>query len=142
MYTTILYAADFDEVGENAAKKAALLAKENNAKLHMVHVIEPIPAYAYPGLASFSNIEASIKQQAEKSLLEMSEQVGVDKDCAHLALGSTKHEVLRLADELSADLILVGSHGKHGMQLILGSTATAILHGAHCDVLVVRNDKK
>lgn len=141
MYSNILYAADFDEVGIHAAQKAGMLAKENNAELHFVHAIEPIPAYAYPGLAGFADIEISIKDQAKKSLFDLASKSGLDNAHTHLLLGSTKHEVLKLADKIKADLIIVGSHGKKGIALLLGSTANAILHGAKCDVLVVQNIK-
>ena len=142
MYGKILYATDFDEVGIHAAHKAAQIAKENNAELHLVHVVEPIPAYAYPGFAGFAEIEVSIQEQAEKSLKDISEKLGIVHEHTHLVTGSTKHEVLHLAKELNVDLIVTGSHGKHGVALLLGSTATAILHGAKCDVLIVRHADK
>ena len=56
-----------------------------------------------------------------------------------IEFGSTKNEVLRVAEEHKVDLIVTGSHGKHGLALLLGSTANAILHGADCDVLIVRS---
>ncbi len=141
MYSKILYATDFDEVGIHAAHKAKKIADENSAELHLVHVIEPIPAYAYPGFAGFAEVEASIKQQAETSLTTLAEELGIDSKHTHLILGSTKHEVLRIAKDKQVDLIVAGSHGKHGLALLLGSTANAILHGAECDVLIVRNGK-
>lgn len=139
MYKKILYAADFDEVGINAAHKAKQMAKENGAELFLVHVIEPIPAYAYPGFAGFAEVEASIKEQAETSLKKLAADIGVDDAHRIIALGSTKHEVLNVAKEKQVDLIISGSHGKHGLALLLGSTANAILHGAECDVLIVRS---
>lgn len=139
MYQNILFATDFDEVGIKAAHKAKKIADENGASLHLVHVIEPIPAYAYPGFAGFSDVETSIKTQAEQELNRLASDLGVEKKCIHLAFGSTKHEVLRVAKELKIDLIVAGSHGKHGLALLLGSTANAILHSAECDVLIVRS---
>jgi universal stress protein A len=139
MYSKILYATDFDEVGVHAAHKAKQLAKENNAELLMVHVIEPIPAYAYPGFSGFAEVEASIKEQAETSMKKLCGDLGVDSSKSIITLGSTKHEVLRIAEEQGVDLIIAGSHGKHGLALLLGSTANAIMHGAECDVLIVRN---
>ncbi len=47
-------------------------------------------------------------------------------------------EIHRVAEELGADLIVVGSHGRHGLALLLGSTANGVLHGATTDVLAVR----
>ncbi len=141
MYQRILFATDFDEVGIRAAHKAKKIALENQAELHLVHVIEPIPAYAYPGFAGFADVEASIKGQATEELSNLMRDLDVDDGHVHLEYGSTKHEVLSVAKKLDIDLIVAGSHGKHGLALLLGSTANAILHGAECDVLIVRSDR-
>jgi universal stress protein A len=138
MYKKVLFATDFDTVGIHAAKKARKIADENKADLYLVHVIEPIPAYAYPGFAGFTEIELPIRERAEEELKKLAKTLNVKDNHLHLELGSTKHEVLRIAKEIKADLIVAGSHGKHGLMLLLGSTANAILHGAECDVLIVR----
>lgn len=138
MYKKILYATDFDEVGIHAAHRARQIAQENNAQLYLVHVVEPIPAYAYPGFAGFAEVEMSIREQAEKELKQLAEQLNIDPKHRILAFGSIKHEVLRIAKEHEIDLIVAGSHGKHGLAILLGSTAEAILHGASCDMLIVR----
>ncbi|KTD22416.1 universal stress protein [Legionella londiniensis] len=142
MYKKVLFATDFDEVGINAAHKAKKIADENQAELLLVHVVEPIPAYAYPGFAGFAEVEVSIREQAEKELNTLAGQLGVDEEHRFLEFGSTKNEVLRVAEEQKVDLIVTGSHGKHGLALLLGSTANAILHGAQCDVLIVRPPKE
>ncbi len=141
VYKKILYATDFDDVGIHAAHRARQIAKENGAQLYLVHVVEPIPAYAYPGFAGFAEVEMSIREQAEKELKQMAEQLDVDAKHQILAFGSIKHEVLRIAKEHGIDLIVAGSHGKHGLAILLGSTAEAILHGASCDMLIVRPPK-
>jgi len=138
MYKRVLLATDFDEVGINAAKKAKKIADENGAALFLVHVVEPIPAYAYPGFAGFAEVEVSIREQAERELSKLAESLGVDKKHQLLEFGAIKNEVLRIAHDNKIDLIVTGSHGKHGLALLLGSTADAILHGAHCDILIVR----
>lgn len=138
MYKRVLLATDFDEVGIHAAKKAKKIADENNATLFLVHVVEPIPAYAYPGFAGFAEVEVSIREQAERELTKLADSLGVDKKHSLIEFGSIKNEVLRVAHENKIDLIVTGSHGKHGLALLLGSTADAILHGAHCDILIVR----
>lgn len=142
MYHKVLFATDFDEVGLEAAKKAKIIAAENQADLYLVHVVEPIPAYAYPGFSGFAEVELSIKEQAETELKTLAKELGVDEQYCLLKMGSTKNQVLKAAEELQADLIVTGSHGKHGIALLLGSTANAILHGAECDVLVVRPKSK
>ena len=138
MYKRVLFATDFDEVGVKAAQKAKKIADENQADLFLVHVVEPIPAYAYPGFAGFAEVEISIREQAQKELMTLAKKINVDSTHSILKFGSTKNEILRVAQEKKIDLIVTGSHGKHGLALLLGSTANAILHGAQCDVLVVR----
>ncbi len=130
MYKNVLFATDFDEVGIHAAHKAKKIAKENNATLNLVHVVEPIPAYAYPGFAGFAEVEVAIRDQAKKELASLAKELGVAAAHCFLEFGSVKNEVLKMATEKRIDLIVTGSHGKHGLALLLGSTATAILHGA------------
>lgn len=139
MYKKVLFATDFDEVGISAAHKAKKISDENKAELILVHVVEPIPAYAYPGFAGFAEVEVSIREQAEKELNALADKLGVDAKHRLLEFGSTKNEVLRVAQEHNVDLIVTGSHGKHGLALLLGSTANSILHGSECDVLIVRS---
>lgn len=137
MYKKVLFATDFDEISVNAARKAKKIAHENHAALFLVHVVEPIPAYAYPGFAGFAEVEVAIREQAEKELKALAKTLGVDSAHCFLEFGSVKNEVIRVAQEQRIDLIVTGSHGKHGLALLLGSTASAILHGAQCDVLIV-----
>ncbi|NDH66373.1 MAG: universal stress protein [Gammaproteobacteria bacterium] len=137
MYKRVLFATDFDEVGINAAQKAKKIAEESGAQLFLVHVVEAIPAYAYPGFAGFAEVEVAIREQADKELTALAKKLGVDKKHQLLEFGSIKNEVLRVAQEHKIDLIVTGSHGKHGLALLLGSTAEAILHGAQCDILTV-----
>ena len=51
-------------------------------------------------------------------------------------------EIHSKAEEIGADLIVVGSHGRYGLALLMGSTANGVLHGATCDVLAVRVGKE
>lgn len=141
MYKRIMFATDFDAVGIMAAHIAKKIADENGAQLWLVHVIEPIPAYAYPGFAGFAEVELSIREQAEKELESLAKRLSVDNAHCMIEFGSVKNELLRVAQEKKVDLIVTGSHGKHGLALLLGSTASAILHGAECDVLIVRSKK-
>ena len=138
MYKKVLFSTDFDEIGVSAAHKAKKIADENGAELLLVHVVEPIPAYAYPGFAGFAEVEVSIREQAEKELNALANQLGVDEKHRLLEFGSVKNEILRIAEEHKIDLIVAGSHGKHGLGLLLGSTANAILHASHCDMLIVQ----
>ena len=138
MYQKILFAADFDEVGLYAAQKAKEIAIKYQAELYLAHVVAPIPAYAYPGFSGFAEMEVVLQEQADQELSKLGDSLEVPVARRSLLTGLIKNEILSLADKLSADLIVTGSHGRHGLALLLASTASAILHGAHCDVLIVR----
>lgn len=135
MYKHILYATDFSETSDNVSKRAAELATLHKAKLSLIHTIEPIPAYGYPGLAE---LESPIIESAKESMQQLGEQLKVDEESRYIEFGSVKNQVLKLANRLEVDLIVVGSHGRHGLSALLGSSASGIVHGSHCDVLTIR----
>jgi universal stress protein A len=140
-YRRILLAADFSEHGERALQRARELAADNGAELHVVHVVEFIP----PVDSSFGPIvpyDADLSEQlmdsARASLGTLRERLGLPPERCRIEIGSPKSEIVRVASELQADLIVVGSHGRHGFGLLLGSTASSVVHHAECDVLAVR----
>src|SRR5690606_5705918 len=63
---------------------------------------------------------------------------GLPEEQMQIAFGHPRQEIHRVATEFGCDLIVVGSHGRHGLALLLGSTANDVLHGAPCDVIAVR----
>ena len=71
-------------------------------------------------------------------MAELAARLGIESAPRRLEGGATRGEVIRAAEEEGCDLIVVGSHERHGLALLLGSTANAILHHAPCDVLAVR----
>lgn len=141
-YNTVLLAFDLSEESKQVADRALAIARTNNAALHIVHVIEPL-SFAYGGdiPMDFSGIQEEIQKQAEAQLAKFCEKEGIPADCQHINVGRPESEIHGLAEDLNADLIVVGSHGRHGLALILGSTANGVLHGAPCDVLAVRVGK-
>ena len=79
-----------------------------------------------------------VVQNARRFLDRLAERLGVgDSQRWVVASHFTKREIHRVAKEQDVDLIVVGSHGRHGLALLLGSTASAVLHGAPCDVLAI-----
>lgn len=139
-YTKIIVAVDLSEDTSLVIQRANAIA--GNAELHLVHVIEPL-SFAYGGdiPMDFSGIQDEIQQQATQQLQRIAEQQGIDAEHQHVLLGRPEVEIHAKAEELGADLIVVGSHGRHGLGLLLGSTANGVLHGAGCDVLAVRIGK-
>ena len=142
-YKHILAAVDVTEEAKEILDKAKQTANDNNATLSIVTVIRPL-THAYTdmevaGLAAAAlNFEAEARASVDQSLGDLCATYGVDKAHRHVTFGVPAHEIKSLAAELGADLIVAGSHGRHGLGLLLGSTANAILHGAECDILTVR----
>ncbi len=138
-YQRILLAVDLTDESARVAQRAKALAASNSAELHAVHVIEPL-SLAYGGdiPMDISSVQDQIHEQAKRHLGEFTKQNGLLEGHGHLIFGRPDSEIHRLADDLGADLIVVGSHGRHGLALLLGSTANGVLHGATCDVLAVR----
>jgi universal stress protein A len=141
-YQHILLAVDLTEESEQVAEKAVMLMRENQASLSLIHVIEPL-SFAYGGDVpmDLSTIQDQLDEQAQQRLSEFSSQLSVDIKQTHVVTGHTSSEIHRIAKETDIDLIIVGSHGRHGLSLLLGSTANDVLHGAICDVLAVRVEK-
>jgi universal stress protein A len=141
-YQKILMAVDLSEDSARVAERARSLAADSTAELHVIHVIEPL-SFAYGGdiPMDFSGIQDEIHQQAAQQLRRFGETHGIPEDNQHIVLGRPEVEIHTRADEISADLIVVGSHGRYGLALLMGSTANGVLHGASCDVLAVRVGK-
>jgi len=140
LYTHILVGLDLSpEESHRVASKAVTLAQTYNAKLSLLHVIEPV-ALAYAGdiPMDLTETQIAIEEQAEKRMADFAAQLGYPVTHRQVVLGQTAAELREIATSLGADLIVVGSHGRHGLALLLGSTASTVLHGAKCDVLAVR----
>lgn len=138
-YKKVMLAVDLTEESNSVADRALALVKAYDAELHVVHVIEPLSlAYGGDVPMDLSSVQEQIQEQAKSHLREFSQRLGVGASNQHLIFGRPESEIQRAADEHGADLIVVGSHGRHGLALLLGSTANGVLHGASCDVLAVR----
>ena len=138
-YRRIMLAVDLTEESNFVAQRAMALAKAFQAELFLVHVIEPL-SLAYGGdiPMDLSSVQEQIHEQAKSHLAEFANTLGVANDNQYLIFGRPESEIQRVAQAKGADLIVVGSHGRHGLALLLGSTANGVLHGATCDVLAVR----
>lgn len=136
-YQQVLVAVDLTAESKQVLAKAQAIA--NGATLHLVHVIEPL-TYAYGGdiPMDLSEVQNQLQQQATQQLAQLAQPLAVAKDHQHVLIGQPTSEIHRLAEEQGVDLIVVGSHGRQGLALLLGSTANGVLHGVKCDVLAVR----
>lgn len=140
-YQHILLAADFSEHGNSVAQKARYLASKHQAKLSIIHILDnlPIADATYGPVIPFDiDLNEELMNAAKKRLAELGKTLDIPEDRQFLETGNAKLEIVATAEEQHADLIVVGSHGRHGLALLLGSTANGVLHHARCDVLAVR----
>ncbi|MGZ5008491.1 MAG: universal stress protein [Methylobacter sp.] len=143
-YRHILLAVDYSEHGDRVARRAKDLAEKYQAQLSIVHVLDniPMPDTGYGTVISLNENSGYDLLEAEKTkLMLIGDRLGAAQANRWLIWGSPKQEIVLLAEREKVDLIVVGSHGRHGFSLLLGSTANSVLHYAGCDVMAVRLGK-
>lgn len=143
-YQHILLAVDFSEESGHIKLKAAEMAKKFAAKLSIIHVLDniPMPDMNYGTIIPLDyETEHALLEIEKNQLNHVGEELNVPENQRWLIWGNPKDEICGLAEKESVDLIIVGSHGRHGLALLLGSTANDVLHHAPCDVLAVRLPK-
>ncbi len=122
-------------------RKAHNLATLTGARMSIIHVLDniPMPDTPYGTMIPLDAKTTYAMLEAEKNKFnEISEMLAIEPAHRWLVWGEPKQEITRVAEREHVDLIVVGSHGRHGLALLLGSTANGVLHYAKCDVLAVR----
>ena len=142
-YRNILVAVDTTGEAEQVFEAAREITAGDDARISAITVMRPLTDYFanYYSLlpeGTGKAIEEEAIQHAKSWLSTLAKRFGVDDDAVNVVVGKPPAEIHRLAEELGADLIVIGTHGRHGMGLMLGSTANAVLHGTPCSVLAVR----
>ncbi len=140
-YQHVLLAVDYTKHSVYVAEKARLLANKYQAKLSVIHVLDniPMPDTNYGTVIALDQISADELLEAEKiKFMELGDQLAIDVVNRWMVWGIPTQEIINIADQEQVDLIIVGSHGRHGLALLLGSTANSVLHHAKCDVMAVR----
>ena len=139
MYSKILVAIDLSKDTDKVFKAALRMANSEASRLNLVHVVEPIAAAYSMDIyaANVSELQQEAIKFAEERLAALGNEWGLAPGSTYSPLGAPAPEIRALAEEISADAIVIGSHGESGWKILLGSTAIKVLHGAHCDVLTV-----
>lgn len=141
-YKHVLVAVELIEANDSELiKRAEFMAKEFKANVVIVHAIEHIGGYSAYGMGVGFEIEQALIEGATTEMRKLGRHIGIPEDRQIIKVGPAKFVILEEAEKLKADLIIVGSHGRHGLQILLGSTANSVLHGAKCDVMAVRLKK-
>ena len=137
-YQHILVGIDLSDESLDVLNKAKSIAN-TVSKISIVHVVEPL-TFAYGGdiPIDLTEIQTQLEQQAQQKMDDLIQQTELQSCPQHIIVGQPTTEIHSLAESLEADLVVVGSHGRKGLALLLGSTANGVIHGAKCDVLAVR----
>lgn len=138
LYRHILVGLDLTDETPIVLAKAVHIARSCNAQLSVAHVLEPI-TFAYGGdmPLDISEVQTQQVERAEQELQDLVKTIDYPVVQEHVLVGQPASELHYLAEQQDADLIIVGSHGRKGFALLLGSTPNSVLHGATCDVLAV-----
>ena len=141
-YQNILIAIELTEESDEVMKVGKALATAFSSSATVVSVVQPLSG-AYGGLdmanmAAVASFEQDAVGQARKQLKALAQEFEIDPDQTLVLVGSPAAEIRRKAQQEGHDLIVIGTHGRHGLGLLLGSTANAVLHGVTCDVMAVK----
>lgn len=143
---TILIALDATDEAEEVLKAATAIEPRGPVDYQVVTVQPPLMG-GISGMdgASFAaswplrDLEDAITAEITSNVRESAASFGIDPDRVTVRIGRPASEIRAAAEKVGADLIVIGSHGRHGVSgMLLGSTANGVLHGAPCDVLTVR----
>lgn len=140
VYRHILLAVDFAPETELVIARAQQLRDQCTARLSLLHVVEYLPM-AYSGdlvMPEDFDLERELVEVAKRQMDLLGSRLCVPPADRRIESGGTGRTILRMAEDLQVDLIVLGSHGRHGLAVLLGSTARTVLNGAACDVLAVR----
>jgi universal stress protein A len=137
---SILVALELSKEGDAPIiAKAKKFQQENKAKMVLVHAVEHMSNYgAAYGVSAGVDIEEELIKEAEQAMQNLGKELSIPKEQQIIRIGPAKQVILEEAEQQKSDLVIMGSHGRHGVRLLLGSTANAVLHNANCDVLAVR----
>jgi nucleotide-binding universal stress UspA family protein len=142
---SILLATDGSPDASIAAKAAVDLSNQSGAELHVVHVGRSLSAYARPATMP-KEYSLFFAQEAEELLEEQSQSIrhaGGEIAHAHMRFGRPADEILKLAEDLGAGLVVLGSRGVGPVErLVMGSVSEDVVHNTHRPVLVTRGNEE
>jgi universal stress protein A len=138
-YKKILILLDLSDASAQVAIAGAALAAYSNAEMVLLHVVEFVPVEPMgESIMPTVQIGEELMMRSAVRLKELAEKMDLKRTTTRVEAGNTKAEILRVAEEEHADLIVLGSRERHGLAILVNFTEDKVLHAAHCDVLAVR----
>jgi universal stress protein A len=138
-YRKILLVVDLSDDSQVIGERAKAIATCHQSEITLLHVVEYVPVEPMgEALLPSVQIEGELVERARIRLQELAARLGLNDSQQLIATGGIKNEIIRAAQRLGADLIVLGSRERHGLAILLNFTEDAVLHAAPCDVLAVR----
>jgi universal stress protein A len=139
-YRNILAVVDLTADSIAVARRALAIAEATAAPPPtLLHVVEYVPVEPLgDSLLPAVQLETELLQRARTRMAELAAQLFSPAPAWRVESGNIKNEILRAAREGNHDLIVIGSHERHGLSILVNLTEDTVLHGAPCDVLAVR----
>ncbi len=135
---TILHPTDFSEPSDHAFRLACSLARDYGARLIVAHVV-PIPVYGTPEMGPMVPAPGLVEEEMRQALEAVRPSDPAIAVEHRLCLGNAAGEIVALARQLKANLIVMGTQGRSGVgRWLLGSVAEAVLRRAPCPVLTLK----
>jgi nucleotide-binding universal stress UspA family protein len=140
-YQRILAGVDFSAHSMRAVRRALDLARRYGGRVNLVHAVEHIARYEQDYIpVTAPDLDLELMESAKRRMQQFIGELDAGDLPSQVLFGSPKGVILSQAEAQQSDLIVLGTHGHHGIARLLGSTANAINHNARCDVLAVRID--
>lgn len=139
IYKRILLVIDLGEHSDEVAARAAYLAKALKAHVDLLHVLEHVLGDYSADVVPPESMDKLdiVKDRARDQMTGLVEQFELTDFDLLIETGTTRDQILRVAEERHSDVIVVGAHERHGLAVIRGSVAERVVDGARCDVIAV-----
>lgn len=138
-YKKILLAVDLSDNSERVGERAKAIAAAFQSEIILLHVVEYVPVEPMgEALLPTVQIEGELVERARTKLAQLSQRLGLSEAQQIVTSGSIKAEIIRAAQRLRSDVIVLGSRERHGLAILINLTEDTVLHAAPCDVLAVR----
>ncbi len=139
LYQHLLLVVDLSDDSQVIGARARAVAAASGARISLLHVVEYVPVEPLgETLLPAVEIEEELVKRARERLKALAVALGLPDAPTRVETGNTKTEIVRAAQELGADLVVLGSRERHGLSILVNFTEDAVLHAAPCDVLAVR----
>jgi universal stress protein A len=139
LYRHLLLVVDLSDDSQVIGARARAIAAACGASVSLLHVVEYVPVEPLgESLLPAVEIEEELISRARARLAALAVSIGLPDAPVRVASGNTKTEIVSVATELGADLVVLGSRERHGLSILVNFTEDSVLHAAPCDVLAVR----